>query len=116
MPRPPGVPSGEAAARPRLSSGFVAPGTDAERRLVAIWTELLGVEGIGIHDDFFELGGHSLMATRVLSRIDESLGVRLALRDIFDAPTVHRLAERVASNASAGAGEASEDDREELEF
>ena len=108
--------SGATAERPILSSGFVAPDTDAEQRLVMIWTELLGVEGIGVHDDFFELGGHSLMATRVLSRIYELLGVRLALRDIFDAPTVHRLAERVTSSKTVQPGTASEDDREELEF
>ena len=74
------------------------------------------MEGIGIHDDFFELGGHSLMATRVLSRIGESLGVRLALRDIFDAPTVQGLAARVSAGAQAGAARAAENDREELEF
>lgn len=105
------VPSVATAARPALSSGYVAPDTDIERRLVAIWSELLGVDGIGVHDDFFELGGHSLMATRVLSRIGESLGVRLALRDVFDAPTVQQLAQRV----SAGAKPADEE-REELEF
>ena len=104
------------SARPALSSDHVAPGTDTERRIVAIWGELLGVEGIGIHDDFFELGGHSLMATRVLSRIGESLGVRLALRDIFDAPTVQGLAARVSAGAQAGAARAAENDREELEF
>jgi acyl carrier protein len=98
-----------------LSSGFAAADTDVQRRLVAIWTELLGVEGIGVHDDFFELGGHSLMATRVLARIDDALGTRLALRDIFDTPTIHGLAGRIAAAASpldpAGGGE-----REELEF
>ena len=104
------------SARPALSSGHVAPGTDTERRIVAIWGELLGVEGIGIHDDFFELGGHSLMATRVLSRIGESLGVRLALRDIFDAPTVQGLAACVSATTRAGAARAAENDREELEF
>ena len=78
-------------ARPPGAAAAVAPGNDIERRIAAIWSELLGIDGIGIHDDFFELGGHSLMATRVLSRIDETLGVRLALRDVFDAPTVHQL-------------------------
>ena len=98
-------PQREETVRSNLSSAFVAPSTETERRVVAIWAELLGVDNIGIHDDFFELGGHSLMATRVLSRIDESLGVRLALRDIFDAPTVHMLAARAAGG-----------EREEFEF
>jgi phthiocerol/phenolphthiocerol synthesis type-I polyketide synthase E len=100
--------------RTGVSADFVAPAGDIEQRLAVIWGELLGIEGIGAHDDFFELGGHSLMATRVLSRIDEALGVRLALRDVFDAPTVHRLAARVAAAPALAAAPA--DDREELEF
>lgn len=114
-----GVPAATAGttARPAMSSAYAAPQTDVERRLVAIWAELLGVEGIGIHDDFFELGGHSLMATRVLSRIGETLGARLALRDIFDAPTVQGLAARVAAAVPAAArSRENDDDREELEF
>ena len=104
-------------ARPPGAAAAVAPGNDIERRIAAIWSELLGIDGIGIHDDFFELGGHSLMATRVLSRIDETLGVRLALRDVFDVPTVHQLGTRVAS-ASTTQRQAAPiaDDREELEF
>ena len=90
------------------------PGGDVQQRLIAIWAELLGTEQIGPDDDFFELGGHSLMATRVLSRIDEAFGVRLALRDVFDAPTVRRLAERIGAAAPAASGD--DDDREELEF
>lgn len=89
------------------------PGGDVQQRLIAIWAELLGTEQIGPDDDFFELGGHSLMATRVLSRIDEAFGVRLALRDVFDAPTVRRLAERIGAAAPAASDD---DDREELEF
>jgi NAD(P)-dependent dehydrogenase (short-subunit alcohol dehydrogenase family) len=105
-------------SRPNLSSAFAPPETEIERRVAAIWTELLGIDGIGIHDDFFELGGHSLLATRVLARVDDACGVRLALRDVFDAPTIHRLAERIAAVApgSAGAAQSSDDDREEIEI
>jgi acyl transferase domain-containing protein len=70
-------------------------GTDAEQTLRRIWSDLLGIESIGLDDDFFALGGHSLLATRVLSRIDESLHVRLTLRDLFEAPTVRSLANLV---------------------
>lgn len=90
----------------------VLAANDTERRVAEIWSELLGLERIGMDDDFFELGGHSLLATRVLARIDQSLGARLTLRDVFDAPTVRRLAARIAAVAPASA----ESDREELEF
>lgn len=98
-------PATDASARPQLSSGYEPPETDIERGLADIWRELTGVTTIGIHDDFFELGGHSLLATRVLARVSASLGVRLALRDIFEAPTVRRLAERIEAVAT---------DREEI--
>jgi acyl transferase domain-containing protein len=71
------------------------PVTEVETCLAAIWTELIGVTNLGVDDDFFELGGHSLLATRVLARVTAALGVRLALRDIFTAPTIRRLAERI---------------------
>jgi acyl carrier protein len=89
---------------------FEAPASDVEVRIAAIWVELLGVERVAAHDDFFALGGHSLLATRVLARIDESLGAKLALRDMFDAPTLRALAARVASLGAPGT------DREEIEF
>ena len=87
-------------AQPRTAK-LDPPTTDIERRVAAIWTELLGVEPIGLHDDFFDLGGHSLLGTRVLARIDGAFGVQLKLRDVFDAPTVHRLAERIHTALSA---------------
>ncbi len=98
-------PTTDASARPQLSSGYEPPETDIERCLAEIWRELMGVTTVGIHDDFFELGGHSLLATRVLARVSASLGVRLALRDIFEAPTIRRLAERIDAVAA---------DREEI--
>jgi len=100
--------------RPELSSSFEPPGNDTERCLVAIWAELTGIADVGVHDDFFELGGHSLMATRVLARIGAVLSVRLALRDIFDAPTIRQLAERIAAAAGSGTENAASDEREEI--
>jgi amino acid adenylation domain-containing protein len=76
--------------------GLTPPRTPLEERLAAIWREVLGVERIGVHDDFLALGGHSLLAIRVLSRVQEVLGVAVPMRDFFAAPTVAGLAERLA--------------------
>ena len=113
--REPNAGAGEVASRPALSSEFVAPCSEVEQRLAVIWSELLGVGPIGRQDDFFELGGHSLLATRVLARVQEILGARLELRDVFDAPTLSQLAERIGSGGHSGAAAESEE-REEMEF
>jgi amino acid adenylation domain-containing protein len=69
----------------------VAPRTASEALLTTIWTELLGIDGIGVHDDFFELGGHSLLATRVVARVREAFGVELSVAELFARPTVAEL-------------------------
>jgi amino acid adenylation domain-containing protein/thioester reductase-like protein len=76
------------------SDACVAPRDPTEQRLVEIWREVLSIGEIGIEDDFFSLGGHSLLAMRVASRIRQAFGVE-ALRDLFEARTIARLAERL---------------------
>ena len=73
----------------------IAPRTDIERQLAGIWTDVLGVTEIGVHDDFFELGGHSLMAAQLVARVTESMQVGLPLRRLFDTPTIAGIAEHV---------------------
>ncbi|MEU6592568.1 amino acid adenylation domain-containing protein [Streptomyces sp. NPDC046881] len=68
--------------------GFRPPVTEAERAMAGLWEEVLAVTGIGLDDDFFDLGGHSLLLTRLLTRVAETFGVRLTLRDVFSTPTV----------------------------
>jgi acyl transferase domain-containing protein/acyl carrier protein len=90
--------------------------TDSEERLAEIWTELTGVTDIGPDEDFFALGGHSLLATRMMSRVSVAFGVNLALRDVFDAPTLGELARRITEKMHAAAdalGPATKD-REEI--
>ncbi|MBX7222934.1 MAG: amino acid adenylation domain-containing protein [Blastocatellia bacterium] len=78
-------------SRPRLAEHFVAPTTSEEKKLAAIWSEVLGLEQVGIHDNFFELGGHSLLATQVFSRLRDTFQVRLPLRVLFENPTIAEL-------------------------
>jgi acyl-coenzyme A synthetase/AMP-(fatty) acid ligase/acyl carrier protein len=85
------LPSPE-SVRPVLDNVFVAPRSPVEARLAEIWTSLLGIEPVGVHDDFFALGGHSLSATQVISRLRTSFQVELPLLTLFEAPTIAGLA------------------------
>ena len=74
----------ELHARPNLSHDYVPPATETERSVVAIWQEELGIEAIGIQDSFLELGGDSLIAIKLVSRIRESLGIKVTVRNLYD--------------------------------
>ncbi|HEU0013522.1 MAG TPA: non-ribosomal peptide synthetase, partial [Longimicrobium sp.] len=73
----------------------VPPRTPTEQALAALWAELLGVPRVGAEDSFFDLGGHSLLATRLVSALRLKLDVELPLRDVFDAPRLSQLADRI---------------------
>ena len=69
----------------------VAPSTDLERQLHAIWAEVLGHGEFGVSDNFFLVGGHSLAAARLVSRIEQSLGSAPPLAALFHNPTIAGL-------------------------
>ncbi|MFI9722925.1 amino acid adenylation domain-containing protein [Streptomyces sp. NPDC052396] len=77
-------------------AAFVAPRTASETAVAEVFAELLGLDGpLGAHDDFFLLGGHSLLAARAAAALRTRCGVRLGLRDVFEAPTVAALGTRI---------------------
>ncbi|HET6978712.1 MAG TPA: amino acid adenylation domain-containing protein [Pyrinomonadaceae bacterium] len=99
------LPAPDTARRDRANT-YVAPRNQTEEHLAAFWSEILGVERIGINDNFFDLGGHSLLATEAISRIRETFQTDLSLRSFFAAPTIAALAVSIAENLAAQVSEA----------
>jgi acyl carrier protein len=75
-----------------LDNLYVAPANPTEKKLTEIWSEVLSLDRIGVHDNFFDLGGHSLSATQVLSRISKGFQLELSFRTFFESPTVADMA------------------------
>ncbi|KYF69550.1 non-ribosomal peptide synthetase, partial [Sorangium cellulosum] len=96
LPAPAWTAAGELAAP-------TAPRTGMEQAISEVWRAVLGVERVGVHDDFFAIGGHSLSATRAAARLRDVLGVDVAVRSLFEAPTVARLAAQLERATRGGA-------------
>ncbi|HEX6288068.1 MAG TPA: non-ribosomal peptide synthetase, partial [Herpetosiphonaceae bacterium] len=86
------APDGERSA---LAATYVAPQTEIEQMIAAIWREMLQVERVGIHDSFFEIGGHSLLMVQLQTKLHETFDTHLSIVDLFQYPTIHLLAERL---------------------
>jgi hypothetical protein len=69
----------------------VSPRNALETSLAKIWSEVMDIESIGIHDNFFDLGGHSLMATRVITRMSRIFHIPFSIQILFEAPTIAKL-------------------------
>ncbi|MBW4677593.1 MAG: amino acid adenylation domain-containing protein, partial [Desmonostoc geniculatum HA4340-LM1] len=82
------VPEGE---RPELEQAFIAPQTTIEKQLAAIWTQVLGIEKIGINDNFFELGGDSILSLQIISKANLA-GLHLTPKQLFQHQTIAKLA------------------------
>jgi len=92
-----------ALPEPEATAGaeHVPPLGDTEQALAAVWCEVLGVPRVGRHDHFFELGGHSLLAVRLVAELRHRLGLEVALRTVFDHPTLADLAAALPSSPTA---------------
>ncbi len=82
-------------SRPELAQCYVAPRTATEELLCGIWASVLRLERVGVADNFFDLGGHSLLATQVIAQLREVFGLEIALRRLFEFPTVAELSRHI---------------------
>ena len=88
--------------RPELESDYVEPEDEIERCLAGFWTELLGVEKVGIDDNFFDLGGHSLIAVRLFAMVKSTFSVDFPISILFEAPTIRKCAELIKERGVSG--------------
>jgi len=88
----------------RNTPRYQAPVTPIESSLCYLWSEVLNREVVGVDDNFFFLGGHSLKAMRLISRAQQEMQLSITVRDIFEAPTVRLLAQRLQQRESEVAG------------
>ena len=79
---------------------FVAPQTPTQKIMAKIWSEVLGIPKIGLHDNFLELGGHSLLASLVISRLREALSIELSIASLFAAPTIAIFSKQIDQQIS----------------
>jgi acyl carrier protein len=94
------LPEPEAAA---AASAYVKPATPTEEAVAAIWEEVFKRERIGAQENFFDSGGHSLLATQVVSRVRQRFEVEVAMRVLFERPTVRGFAEAIDEALATGA-------------
>jgi amino acid adenylation domain-containing protein len=92
-------------SRPESGTPFVMPITPVEEQLAQIWSEILGINQVGVNDNFFDLGGHSLAAGRVVSRVIKTLQLELPIRALFESPTVAEMAAIIAQNQAKKASD-----------
>jgi 3-oxoacyl-(acyl-carrier-protein) synthase len=86
--------------RPLLANDYIAANTPLELQLINIWESLLGIGPIGIHDNLFELGGHSLLILELVGCIQQECQQVLTTVDLFAAPTIKQLAEKLQPSQS----------------
>ena len=92
-------------SRSDLDGEFTAPRTPTEEILESIWTAVLKLDRISVHENFFELGGHSLLATQVVSRISDLFHINMALRRLFESQTIAELSSVVEKLVQDGTAE-----------
>ncbi|GAA5008906.1 amino acid adenylation domain-containing protein [Streptomyces siamensis] len=80
---------------------YVAPRSEIEEGISAIWGQVLGLDKVGVEDNFFDLGGHSILAVRLISRLQAEYDLELPVRVAFERPTVAQLAVEIEDRVRA---------------
>jgi aspartate racemase len=93
------------SGRPEIGATYVAPQTDSERLITALWQEVLGIQNPGIHDNFFDLGGHSLLVVLLHNRLREAFRKNISIVDLFRYPTIAALAKLLNPEEARSAGQ-----------
>ncbi|WLH81392.1 non-ribosomal peptide synthase/polyketide synthase [Pseudomonas sp. FP2335] len=105
-----GLPEPDAS---QLQQSYVAPETELEQQIAAIWADVLRLEQVGLNDNFFEVGGHSLLAIQITSRVQAELGLEVPLVEVFQTETL-RAYVQAAATFRAGSAEDFDDLRDFL--
>jgi natural product biosynthesis luciferase-like monooxygenase protein len=92
------LPSRPTHPRPNLSSDYVAPRNESERRIAAVWQETLGIDSLGVHDNFLELGGDSVQAILIIAALNKT-GLQLTPQQFFQYQTIAELSALVLPDA-----------------
>jgi amino acid adenylation domain-containing protein len=89
------------AATPLVEDEYVAPQSEVERIIKAIWQETLQVDRVGTHDNFFDVGGHSFVMLQIQSKLQTAFDKTISIIEMFEHPTISSLAEHLAAQAGA---------------
>ncbi|NJO81278.1 MAG: non-ribosomal peptide synthase/polyketide synthase [Blastochloris sp.] len=99
-----------------VTTEYVAPRNETEQTLVDVWSSVLSVERVGIHDNFFDLGGHSLLAIQIIARVDEVFPLNFTLEALLEHLTIAEMAEYIDTLQWATQGTVPEKDDSSTEF
>jgi aryl carrier-like protein len=96
------LPAPDIQAQPARAD-FVPPRNELEKQVAAIWTRVLGVENVGVHDNFYDLGGHSILMAQVFNEVREVVRREVAMVELFEHPTISALARHLSREKEAAA-------------
>jgi acyl carrier protein len=108
------LPLPDSSQRINIDTAFVSPDSPVEKELAEIWSEVLNIERIGIHDNFFEIGGDSIATIQVMMRVSQTYQIELKPVELFNSPTIAQLAIQIEDVLTAEIEKLSDEEAELL--